>query len=331
LVADEVAAAPVSTAPTEPRVVAKKTVAAGERVVGDAQATSAVSPGSTEAVKPQRTADRPKPVKQKPSRKILPGDLVCGECGEGNPPSRKFCSRCGTTLAAAAVATMAWWRKLVPRRRRKALDAGQRPWKAADGTQKRRGGVGTFLAKVFAKLRPILAVALLLAGLVYGVSPDIRGQVNSRLSDAREAVMSRIQKTYAPLAPIEVSATSALEGSPATLALDSNTVTSWIAPGTDPEPTLVVRFDEPIDLERIKIWNGSAVGFKDHERISDIHFVFDTGQSFDLEVLDLPDGKDYEIKNGGGVREVELHVVGTYSSLASADVGLTEIEFLIRR
>jgi len=318
-------------ATTEPRLVAKRTVAAGERVVGDAETTSAERPATTEAVKPQRPSDRPKPVKQKPTRKILPGDLVCGDCGEGNPPSRKFCSRCGATLAAAVVAEIAWWRRFVPRRRRKSLDAGQRPWKSADGTQKKRRGIGAICATAFAKLRPVIAVVLLLGGLLYGVSPDLRGNVNTRLGDARESVMSRIEKRYSPLAPIDASATSAVEGSPATFALDSNTLSSWIAPGDDPEPTLVARFDEPIDLERIKLWNGSAVGFKDHERIRDIHFVFDTGQSFDLEVLDLPDGKDYEIKNGTGIREVELHIVGTYSSLTSTDVGLSEIEFLIRR
>jgi hypothetical protein len=312
-------------------VIAKKVIAPGERVVGESDATAAVSPGALDAVKPQRPTDRPKPVKQKPTRKILPGDLICGDCGEGNPPTRKFCSRCGATLTTATVAKVAWWRKFIPHRRRKSLDAGQRPWKAADGRQKKSRGVGSFFARAFAKLRPVIAVALLLAGLVYGFSPDIRGSVNDTFGDAKDSVMSRLQKRYSPLAPIEISATSAVEGSPPTLALDSNTITSWIAPAADAEPTLVVRFDEPIDLERIKLWNGTAVGFKDHERISDIHFVFDTGQSFDLEVLDLPDGKDYEIRNGSGVREVEVHIVGTYSSLASADVGLSEIEFLIRR
>ncbi len=294
-------------------------------------ATPTVTSAPTEAVKPQRPTDRPKPVKQKPTRKILPGDLICGDCGEGNPPTRKFCSRCGATLAAATVARTPWWRRFVPHRRRKALEAGQRPWKAADGTKKKRRGVGAVLAKAFAKLRPAIAIALLLAGLLYGFSPDLRDRVNTAVGDAKESVMSRIQKRYSPLAPIDVTATSEVEDSPATAALDSNTITSWIAPASDPEPTLVVRFDEPIDLERIKLWNGSAVGFKDHERISDIHFVFDTGQSFDLEVLDLPDGKDYEIKNATGVREIELHIVGTYSSLTSEDVGLSEIEFLIRR
>ncbi len=319
----------------EPRVVARKEVASGERVIGatasDDTAPAAISPGTTEAVKPQRAADRPKPVKQKPTRKILPGDLICGECGEGNPPARKFCSRCGTPLTTAQVATTSWWRKLIPHRKRKQLGAGARPWKASDGTQKRRRGIGGFFAAAFVKLRPIIAVAVLLAGVVYGFSPDLREKVNTAVGDAKESVMSRIQKTYSPTAPIEVAATSEVPESPVSNAIDSNTITSWIAPGTDPEPAMVVRFDEPIDLARVKIWNGAAVGFKEHARVSDIHFVFDTGQSFDLALDDLPDGKDYEIKNGGGVREVEVHIVGTHTSLETTDVGLSEIEFLVQR
>ncbi len=328
--ATDAPAAPAAAGP--PRSIAKKTVASGERVIGRRRTVDGGHAGrDRRRVKPQRPADRPRPVKQKPTRKILPGDRICGDCGEGNPPARKFCSRCGTTLAAADVAKTPWWRKLVPHRRRKAMEAGERPWKSKDGKQKRRRGIGGVFMALFAKARPLIAAALLLVGLVYGVSPDLRGRVNASIGDARDSVMSKIRKNYAPLAPIEVTATSAVDGSPVTLAVDSNTVTSWIAPGTDAEPTLVARFDEPIDLERIKIWNGSANGFKEHERIQAIHFVFDTGQSYDLEILDLPDGKDYEVKNGTGIRSVEVHVVGTYSSLSSEDLGLSEIEFLIRR
>src|SRR5690606_16548881 len=111
----------------------------------------------------------------------------------------------------------------------------------------------------------------------------------------------------------------------------TNPLSFWIAPGEDPEPTIVVRFDEPFDLERIKLWNGAAVGFKDNERVQNIHFVFDTGQSFDLVVDDLPDGQEYGIENADGVREVELHVTGTYSSLAGEQLGLSEIEFYFKK
>ncbi len=185
--------------------------------------------------------------------------------------------------------------------------------------------------RVFAKLRPIAAAALLVAGLLFGFSPDIREKVTDRAAAVRDDLFSRIRKSYAPVSPIDVSATSEVDGRPATFAIDSNTLTSWIASGDDDEPTLVVRFDEPIDLARIQLWNGSAERFKEFRRVKDIHFVFDTGQSFDLTVLDVPTPEQYEISNGGGVREVEIHIDDSYNSLGGDELGLSEIEFLVQR
>jgi hypothetical protein len=191
--------------------------------------------------------------------------------------------------------------------------------------------VGPVFVRLFAKLRPAVAAALLVAGLVFGVSPNLRERATDKIATVKDDVLSRVRKNYAPVSPISVSATSELANAPASLAVDSNTLSSWLAPGSDPEPTLVVRFDQPIDLERIKLWNGSAENLKDFARISDIHFVFDTGQSFDLAVLDVPTPEEYEIKNAGAVQEVEVHIVDVHGSLTSSDVGLAEIEFLIDR
>ena len=52
----------------------------------------------------QRTHERPMQVKVTPSRTALPGDLACEECGEVNPPDRRFCRRCGASLASAVPA-----------------------------------------------------------------------------------------------------------------------------------------------------------------------------------------------------------------------------------
>jgi len=48
-----------------------------------------------------------------PSRKLRPGDKICGDCGEGNNANRRFCSRCGASLDEAAVVRTKWWRKLL--------------------------------------------------------------------------------------------------------------------------------------------------------------------------------------------------------------------------
>jgi hypothetical protein len=325
--------APPAPAPEAPRPVAKTTVAArGETTVGATVTPVAAGqqPTAVTPMKPTAPAQRPKPVKQPPTRKILPGDLICGECGEGNPPARNFCSRCGSSLKAAAVAKRHWWQRLIPHRRRKQMEAGARPWKAADGSQKsrKRGGV---LAKIYVKARPIIAIMILLAGLLIGFSPNLREKVTGKIGDMRDSIESKLRPTFVPLSPINITTTSALPDQPGANLIDTNPQTFWVAPGEDPQPTIVVTFDQPFDLQRIKIWNGTAVGFKDHERVSEIHLVFDTGKSFDLHIDDVPDGKEYSIKNGDGVKTVELHITGTVTSLTSDQVGMSELEFYLKK
>ena len=155
--------------------------------------------------------------------------------------------------------------------------------------------------------------------------------MTGKFGDMTDSVESKLRPTFVPLAPINITVTSALPDQPGANLIDTNPQTFWVAPGEDPQPTIVVTFDQPFNLERIKIWNGTAVGFKDHERVSDIHFVFDTGKSFDLHIDDVPDGKEYSIKNGGGVRTVEMHITGTVTSLTSDQVGMSELEFYLKK
>lgn len=304
--------------------------APGAAVAQGPSEPAALQPGAVTPVKPSAPVNRPKPAKQTPSRKILPGDLVCGDCGEGNPPARNFCSRCGATLKDAAVAKRAWWKRLVPRRRRKTLEAGARPWKAADGAQKqrRRGGK---LAKVYLKLRPIVAAGVLLVGLLVGFSPNLRERATGEISDAKDSVMRRISPTYVPLQPIDITANGAVPEQPVTNVIDGNTLSTWVVPGETLEPAFVVRFDEPFDLERIKVWNGAAEGFKDRERARTLHFVFDNNRTFDLELKDLPSGEEYAIENADGVREVQVFVQETFTSLTDDDLAISEIEFYFKR
>ncbi len=214
------------------------------------------------------------------------------------------------------------------------MEAGARPWKAADGGTKQRRKGGS-LGKLFAKARPLVAGALLLSGLVVGVTPNLREKVTGKIGDTKDSIMSKLQPHYVPLSPIDIRGIVEDPNSPASNVIDGNTLTGWIAPDGTDDKSFVVRFDEPFDLERIKVWNGGpetdGLKFKDLDRPSQLHFVFDTGQSFDLTIEDVPDPKEYEIKNGDGVQEFEVHIVGTYSSLSNHAVGLREIEFLFRK
>jgi hypothetical protein len=78
----------------------------------------------------------PKVQPGKPTRTPQKGDLICGECGEANVPGRKFCSRCGTSLAAAVVVKIPWWKRMF-RRKPKSAMAGERPWDDKSGGARR--------------------------------------------------------------------------------------------------------------------------------------------------------------------------------------------------
>ena len=84
--------------------------------VADSPASDLVAPIVPPLPQPREPADQPTErtpqatrelaaavTKTKPTRRLRPGDLICGQCGEGNPPVRRFCGRCGDSLDRKSV------------------------------------------------------------------------------------------------------------------------------------------------------------------------------------------------------------------------------------
>lgn len=167
-----------------------------------------------------------------------PGETVCGQCGAGNGLERKFCRRCGTDLAGAAVMPPPpWWRRLFHRRTR-TLAAGTRPVLRRRSPTPRR-----------------LVVLVILAGVIYGLVrvawPWVGGPV--------EAVRDRVAGTEA-YEPALLVASSTARGRDAALARDGKLETSWApaAAGKGVDEYLEARFDEPFRLVAVQIYNGSS-------------------------------------------------------------------------
>ncbi len=94
------------------------------------QAPTSLAPStSTEPAGIQPTAVRSRiattPLAAPPTKEPSAGDLVCGQCGEGNEPVRKFCRRCGNSLATAVVASTAKSGKFRRERKPRVLAAGE--------------------------------------------------------------------------------------------------------------------------------------------------------------------------------------------------------------
>ncbi|SDH80695.1 hypothetical protein SAMN05192558_105141 [Actinokineospora alba] len=283
-----------------------------------------VTPGGPQpdAVLPQEIKKAPPPKKRPPTRKLKPGDLICGDCGEGNAETRKFCSRCGTSLAEAEVVKRPWWKRLIPRTGAKVRKSGDRP----KGSRRGKSKVGEAFLATFRAVRRVAAVLLLVAGIVYGVSGQFRGWVNERAFALKHQAEKIIFQQYVPVSPVEVTANSQLPDYPGFAATDGLKNTYWAAPGTGPEPTLVLRFDREVSVSRALVRNGSAEGFQSRHRAERLHFVFNTGRTADVTLKDHPDPQEIDIANGDGATSVEIHVVSLFRSVKGTDLAVSEIE-----
>jgi hypothetical protein len=265
--------------------------------------------------------------KTKPSRKLRPGDLVCGQCGEANVSSRKFCSRCGTSLATAAVVKTPWWRKLIPHRKPKTLPAGERPGQGGN-KQRRRFSIGA----LGRPLRGALAAALVIGALLYSTFTPIRSNVNERLGALKGQVEGIISPQYDPIHPVAIVASSQANGHPPSAAFDTFKNTYWMSlpiGAFRAVPTLIVRFDQPVNLDKVQIRNGSSDNFAGTERAKTIKLLFrNTNKAYQFAVEDTPDLKNYTIHNGHKVTTVEIDFPALNSATqGSPQLALTQITF----
>ena len=190
-----------------------------------------------------------------PTRRLEPGDLICPECGEGNPDSRKFCSRCGTSLQTAQVVKAKWWQKLLPRRGPKKRNAGDRP----SARKTRRSFPSKVLAVLFGGVSRVVGVIFLIAGLIYGIVPNVRSAVNDEVGGVKNKVNSWIHPTRTEVIPTGVLASSQLPGHAGQLLIDRATNTYWEAKVPDRSTrklTLDFSFQNKYDLKNMAFWNG---------------------------------------------------------------------------
>ncbi|CRK58376.1 hypothetical protein [Alloactinosynnema sp. L-07] len=315
---------PVAKPPAPPEPPSPNGV---EAAVDTAAASNLVIPvtpgtGQPDAQLPQEPKKAAPPKKRPPTRKLKPGDLICGDCGEGNADTRKFCSRCGASLAEAEVVKRPWWKRFIPRRGAKVRKSGDRPKGSRRGQSKAKEA---FMA-TFRVLRRIFAVILLVLGIIYGVSGQFRGWVNERALAVKAGVEKIIFQQYEPVSPVEIAATSQLPDHPGQLVFDGKSNTFWAAPGVGPEPTLVLKFDREVSIARALVRNGNKDDIQGWHRPQRLHFVFSTGRTADVDLKDHPDPQEVEIANGDGATSVEIHVVGLFRSVKGQDVALSEIE-----
>jgi len=282
-------------------------------------------PAQPEAMQPSAPRKATRTIqKTKPTRRLQPGDLICGECGEGNPPSRKFCSRCGESLGSAEVVKRPWWKRLWPQKKVKQLEVGERPGKAGVKAKK-KFGQETMLA-----LRKVVTTAAIIIVAAIALLPPVRNWAQDTfVQPVKDKWNDYTTQQFVPVNPAAALATTQTPENPATNAIDHAGNTFWVAPAGNGEPVLVLTFGgQTVNLDKAIIQNGARDSFAQFSRAQKLHLVFNTGKTTDINLKDAPDQQKVGISNGHGITQVEIHIVSTYQAFGAPPppVAISEIE-----
>src|SRR5579862_4581608 len=254
-----------------------------------------------------------------------PGDVICAVCGTPNDPTRRFCRKCGNSLASAAPAPkpLPWWRRIF-RRERHAAAAGERPRRMGEAGQPRPGVLG--------RLVPLVLIAIVAFGVTsLIVMPGARSLVGGFVTDLRLRFFPQIVDLH------PTSASGAGVGQfTGKLAVDDNTATYWLADPSAGPVTLTVDLGTTTNLGGLVFHSGSSTqsDYTKHRRPKTVELTFPgTSQSpIDLTLADTADPQSFplDVRN---VRTVAIRVVDWFESGAGGDqlIAIREIELKERR
>jgi hypothetical protein len=293
---------------------------------------SAEEPISRRPISVAPTVARPRSaprVLEAPTRRH-PGDLICGQCGEGNDPVRHFCRRCGNSLDEALAVGLPWYRRFFNKvfgvRTR---EAGWRP---------RRVGPPNVMGLVWRIIRLAIVALIVVGVLAFLLVPSFHNVVVDRVTSGVTTIRKAIHPNYDPVTPIGASASTATAGHPPMLAIDRYSNTYWAALANDRAPVLVIRFSGTQDLGAIVFRSGAsgtapADAFNLQPRPHLLHLVFSNGYATDLTLNDQdatqPQTKLLEDGKAKQVTFVEIHVQSVYApaGASASSVAITEVEF----
>ena len=336
LTAVAVAAAPSLNATAAP-VAAPEPVLAG---VGAPAAPAAVPVGSVDepvsrrptSLAPVVTRPRPGPRTMEPPTRRNPGDLICGQCGEGNDPARHFCRRCGNSLDEAIAVRLPWYRRFFSRlfgvRTR---EAGWRP---------RRVGPPNVMGGVMRVVR-LAIVAMLAVGILgFLLIPPFHNLVVNKVTAGVTSVRKVVHPNYDTVYPVAAAATSQTAGHAASLTIDRTSNSYWAAIPTDKTPQLVFTFSEPQDLSEILFRSGAPGAqpsdFLNQPRPKAVHIIFTDAQgklitATDITLTDQEGSQFYPIEaKQTTTARIQIQSVYPATGAARSAVAIAEVEFKIK-
>jgi hypothetical protein len=259
-----------------------------------------------------------------PSRELQPGDLVCGECGEANLPTRRFCSRCGNELTDAEVVKAKWWRRILPKRKPRVARAAEPESEVAKTGARRQ-----HKKSILPALRRTAAILLVLGGAVYAAVPGIRGVINTQAGSARQRVEKLIVGEYVPVRAVTATSTPVTKGHRADAAVDEHTNTYWSTPVAGARRLTLV-FQQPVELRKAMIRGGIVGNLRGSQRPHTLHLVYPSGKGQDVVLKDITDPQEFDLDSHGKISSVEIYVQDTYANAESKQVTITEVELFTK-
>jgi len=261
-----------------------------------------------------------------PTRRLQPGDLICGQCGEGNPANRHFCSRCGKTLAEAESVQARWWHRLRLKRGPKVRKISDDPTELGETKRKSPFNRLTF-RRIFRKLQMAFGIVAILATALYGAYPPFRTSINTRVTSVKTAIDNKISAQYSPQRPVAVTASAALSDHPGSLAVDGFTNTYWSAPYTVGKfPTLGLTFEHRVSLEEVIVQAGASDDYTAHARPRLLVLTYSNQQSSAITLLDTPKPQKFKLARALGITKVTVSIQAIFPGLTDSNVGLTNVE-----
>lgn len=222
-----------------------------------------------------------------------------------------------------------WWQKLKPRKGPKRRTAGDRP----SARKTRKSFPSKIMGVLFGGVARVIGVILIVGGIVYGMVPTIRNNVNDEVSTVKNKVNSWMHPKRPQVRPSTTFSTTALKGHPASLATDPYSNTYWSAPvkvgGNQVE--LTVNFGKKVNLKNIVVYNGTGTSPDNYDsfaRPAEIHLQYDNGSTGnDITLQDIPDKATYATHNSSGVTEIHIFVVNYSQKKGDTRMALARIDF----
>ncbi|MFD8086089.1 discoidin domain-containing protein [Kitasatospora sp. NPDC059722] len=246
---------------------------------------------------------------------IAPGDLICGQCGTGNVPTRRYCRRCGDPLEDARVAPKPpWWRRPFVRRPRPGPVAGDRP-------------------RVRRLRRPRFVVPLVLVALLAAGGYAYRGELAAGVEVVRDRLATPQQ-----VHPTAVRASSEDPAHPAALAVDGTTDRYWAParPGDGRGEYLEMDFASPFRLLDLVVYPGTSTTAEQfltqaRPRELTVTLTGPDGRATTRTVhpADAPGEQRFHLAVGDVVR-IRLTVDAAYGTGPDRRVAVAEVEFFER-